>query len=47
MYVNPFWFGVLMTIVVEIVLLLICIFAQVKLSERYEDESGEDDGKDE
>lgn len=46
MYVNPFWFGVLMTIVVEIVLLLICIFAQVKLSERYEEECHDEEEED-
>ena len=41
MYVNPFWFGVLVTLVVEIVAMI--VFALVKFGgkddERKEDES--------
>ena len=42
MYVNPFWFGVLCTIIFEIVVGFILAFISVKIGER----SGDDDDED-
>lgn len=38
MYVNPFWFGVLLTIVAEIIIVFVITFIQIKLSEKEEEE---------
>lgn len=42
MYVNPFWFGVLMTIIVEIVILFIYGFVVYKRAEQEEEEDDRD-----
>ena len=47
MYVNPFWFGVLVTIILEVVVLLICGFISVKRVERYEEQYEEQNDEDE
>lgn len=47
MYVNPFWFGVLVTIIVEVVVLLIYGFISVKRVERYEEQYEEQNDEDE
>lgn len=47
MYVNAFWFGVLLTIIVEIVIAFIYAFVQIKRAEKIMEENEEDDGKDE
>ena len=47
MYVNPFWFGVLLTIILEIVVAFIYAFVQIKRAERYEEECrDEEDDRD-
>ena len=37
MYVNPFWFGVLITIIVEVVIMLIVGFVSIKREEAWEE----------
>lgn len=38
MYVNPFWLGVLMTVLVEIVVLMVIAFINMKRAEMEEEE---------
>ena len=46
MYVNPFWFGVLVTLISEVVIMFICGFIAVKRAERYEEECHDEEEED-
>ena len=41
MYVNPFWFGVLVTLVIEIVIVFVIAYLNIRYFEEDEDGSTE------